>query len=97
MVRRPRGDEKADLDELGNDPRETGQDSAGQSGDVQDLSIEADASDESVQELAEEDQAIEASIVDGVEDAANHPERPAHTHDEYGTAEDAPRPRKRSA
>jgi hypothetical protein len=75
---------------LGNDPREVGPDSAGQSGDAQDLSILEDADNESVEELAEEDQAFEAAIVEGVEDAANHPERPVHTHLEYGRPDDLP-------
>jgi hypothetical protein len=97
MVRGPRSDNEARLDELDNGRGETGADSAGQSGDLQELSRTADASGESVEELAEEDQALEAEIVEGVEDAADHPERPTHTHDEYGTAEDAPQPRKRSA
>ncbi len=90
MVRRPRGDEQAQPDELGNDPGQVGPDSAGQSGDPQQLSSIADANDESVEELAESDQAIEASIVDGVEDAADHPERPVHTHIEYGRPDDLP-------
>jgi hypothetical protein len=64
-------------DELGNDPAQVGPDSAGQSGDAQGLSeIEDEAS---VEELAEE---VEASIVQGAEDAADHPERPTHTHEE---------------
>ena len=37
MVHRPRGDEKAQLDELGKDPGQVGPDSAGQSGDPQRL------------------------------------------------------------
>jgi hypothetical protein len=28
--------------------------------------------------------------VDGVEDAADHPERPVHTHQEYGHPDDLP-------
>ena len=76
MVNRLRGDEQAQPDELGNDPGQVGPDSAGQSGDTQQLSSIANASDESVQELADSDQAIEAGLVDGVEDAADHPERP---------------------
>jgi len=43
-----------------------------------------------VQELADGDQALEAGIVDGVEDAADHPERPVHTHLEYGRPDDLP-------
>jgi hypothetical protein len=84
-----RGNE-AQLDELGNNPGQVGPASAGQSGDTQGLSDIEDASDLSVDELAEEDQAMEAGIVDGVEDAANHPERPVHTHTEYRRPEDVP-------
>jgi hypothetical protein len=90
MVKRPRGDERAQLDELGNDPGQVGPESAGQSGDSQRLSSIADAADESVQELAEDDQMLEAGIVEGVEDAADHPERPVHTHLEYGHPDDLP-------
>jgi hypothetical protein len=89
MANRQRGDE-AQLDELGNDPGQVGSDSAGQSGDGQQLSSIADAADQSVQELADTDQAIEAGIVEGIEDAANHPERPVHTHLEYGHPDDLP-------
>lgn len=74
MMKRPRGDDEAQLDELGNDPGQVGPDSAGQSGDTQSLSSIADAADESVEELADGDQALEAGIVEGVEDAADHPE-----------------------
>jgi len=77
-------------DELGDDPREVGSDSAGQSGDAQRLSTIADANEESVEELAETDQAFEAAAVEGVEDAADHPERPVHTHQEYGRPDDLP-------
>ena len=86
---RVQGNEAAP-DELGDDPREVGSDSAGQSGDAQRLSTIADANEESVEELAETDQAFEAAAVEGVEDAANHPERPAHTHQEYGHPDDLP-------
>lgn len=77
-------------DELGNDPRQVGPDSAGQSGDAQRLSTIPDANEESVEELAETDQAFEAAAVEGVEDAENHPERPVHTHEEYGDPGDLP-------
>jgi hypothetical protein len=90
MVKRARGDDEAQLDELGTDSGQVGPDSAGQSGDAQQLSSIADAADQSVEELADNDQAIEASIVDGVEDAADHPERPVHTHLEYGRPDDGP-------
>lgn len=85
-----KGDEQARLDDLGNDPGQVGPDSAGQSGDAQRLSPAAEANEESVEELADTDQAIEAATVEGVEDAAAHPERPAHTHEEYGRPDDLP-------
>ena len=90
MARRSRGDNKAQLDELEKRPGETGPESAGQSGDVQDLSAEEDAANQSVEELSEEDQPLESAAVDGSEDAADHPERPTHTHTEYGRPEDVP-------
>lgn len=83
-----RRNNEARPDELGKNPGQVGSASAGQSGDTQGLSDTEDASDLSVDELAEEDQAVEAGIVDGVEDAANHPERPVHTHVEYRRPED---------
>ncbi len=87
-------DPEAYPDDLGNDPGQTGPDSAGQSGDPQELSRVPDAADSSVEELADTDQAFEAAIVDGVEDASNHPERPVHTHEEYGRPDDLPPNRK---
>lgn len=77
-------------DELGNDPRQVGADSAGQSGDPQRLSTIEETDNESVEELADTDQAIEAARVEGLEDAADHPERPVHTHNEYGRPDDLP-------
>lgn len=90
-----RGDLEAHLDELGTDPGQVGADSAGQSGDAQGLSSDEDVNEESVEELAETEQAMEAAAVDGVEDAADHPERPVHTHEEYGRPDDVP-PRSRN-
>lgn len=48
---------------------EVGPDSAGQSGDTQELSNVAESDSESVEELAEEGNALEAAAVEGVEDA----------------------------
>ena len=48
---------------------ELGPDSAGQSGDIQQLPDAAEADSQSVEELAEEGNALEASVVSGVEDA----------------------------
>ncbi len=49
---------------------ELGPSSAGQSGDLQQLSDVADADSESVEELVEEGNAFEAEAVQGVEEAA---------------------------
>ena len=89
-----KGDLQAQLDELGDNPAEVGVDSAGQSVSSQGLSEVRDADEESVEELSDADQAIEAAAVEGVEDAADHPERPTHTHEEYGNPEDVS-PRRR--
>src|ERR1700691_5279910 len=64
----------AEGDTLMTDPRrklrdETGSDSAGQSGDIQQLRDSALADSESVDELVEEGNAYEAGIISGVEDA----------------------------
>jgi hypothetical protein len=48
---------------------ELGPDSAGQSGDTQEISNIADADSESVEELLNEGDAFEAEVVEGVEDA----------------------------
>ncbi|HEX8815267.1 MAG TPA: hypothetical protein VF753_07190 [Terriglobales bacterium] len=48
---------------------ETGPDSAGQSGDIQQLHDRAEADSESVEELIEEGNAYEAEAISGVEDA----------------------------
>ena len=69
--------------------QETSTDSAGQCRDWQELSELEDANDESVEELAESGQYLESEI-DGVEGAADHPERPVHTHEEDGNPEDVP-------
>jgi hypothetical protein len=92
-------DNEARLDEIGNDPSQVGPRSAGQAGDAQRLSSIEDAQAESVEELDDTDQALEAATVEGVEDAADHPERPVHTHLEYGRPDDLPprRPNKSEA
>jgi hypothetical protein len=79
MVKRKLPNDEAQIEELGNDAEELASDSAGQSGDAQGLSQTADVDEESVEELAETDQAYEAEAVDGLEDAADHPERPVQT------------------
>ncbi|MFY9740677.1 MAG: hypothetical protein WAK21_01665, partial [Candidatus Sulfotelmatobacter sp.] len=83
-------DNQAQMDELGTDPGQVGPDSAGQSGDSQGLSSTEDVNEESVEELAEAEQPFESAAVEGVEDAEDHPERPTHTHEEYGRPDDVP-------
>ena len=83
-------DNQAQMDELGSDPGQVGPDSAGQSGDSQGLSWTEDVNEESVEELAETEQPFESAAVEGVEDAEDHPERPTHTHEEYGRPDDVP-------
>jgi hypothetical protein len=75
-------------DELGSDPGQVGSDSAGQSGDTQGLSQIADAAGVSVEELADTDQAYEAEAIEGVEDAADHPERPVRIRENYAPSDD---------
>ena len=53
------------------EPRGLGPDSAGQSGDLQGLSEVPDADSESVEQLVEEGQALEADAIAGVEKAAD--------------------------
>jgi len=77
-----RRDRDAELDQPGVDPGQLGPESAGQSGDVQGLPEEAEAADESVEQLAEDDQAFESEVVEGVERAGDHPERPVRTHED---------------
>jgi N utilization substance protein A len=52
-----------------------------QSGDVEKLSTEAEASSESVEELVEEGQYFEAEVVEGVEDAPPADVAEVHTHE----------------
>ena len=90
MAKHESRDNEAQPDELGNDPGQVGSDSAGQSGDTQGLSQIADAAAESVEELADTDQAYEAEAIGGVEDAADHPERPVHSSENKARPDDIP-------
>ena len=56
-----------------------GPDSAGQSGDTQGLSEDAEADSESVSELVEEGQSFEAEVISGVEDAPDPDVAEVHT------------------
>lgn len=63
------------------DPAMETPDSVGQSGDIQGLSPNAEVAGESVGELADSGQDYEADVVQGLEDAADHPEKPVPTHE----------------
>jgi len=82
MAKRKLRDREVPFDQLGSDVEESASDSAGQSGDAQGLSPIAEADEESVEELAETDREYEAGIVEGVEDAEDHPERPVRTRED---------------
>jgi len=60
---------------------ELGPDSAGQSGDIQQISDTADADSESVEELLEEGNAFEAGVVRGVENAKDPDVSEVTTHE----------------
>ncbi|HEY3928676.1 MAG TPA: hypothetical protein VGL89_09890 [Candidatus Koribacter sp.] len=62
-------------------PHEVGPDSAGQSGDLQQLPRRPDANDESVEELIEEGNAFEAEVISGSERAADDADAPVQTHE----------------
>jgi hypothetical protein len=61
-------------------PRGLGPGSAGQSGDLQGLSENEDVDSESVEELVEEGQGLEADAISGVEDAPDADTREVHVH-----------------
>jgi hypothetical protein len=90
VPKRKSRDNKAQLDELGSDPGQVDPDSAGQSGDTQGLSQIVDSAHESVEDLADTEQAYEAEAVSGVEDAADHPERPVRISEDYARSDDTP-------
>jgi hypothetical protein len=70
------------LEELESDQDQVGPESGGQSGDTQGLSPIAEADAESVEELVDSGQDYEAEVIEGVEDAGDHPERPIHTRED---------------
>ena len=75
-------DSEGQRHDLGSDSGQVGPDSGGQSGDTEGLSPIADAADQSVEEMADTGQAYEAGAVEGVEEAADHPERAVSTHED---------------
>ena len=73
---------RAELDETEIRLRQAELENGVQSGDTQALSPDGEAADESVKELAEDEQAYEAGVVAGVEAAGNHPERGVRSHED---------------
>jgi len=71
--------------EGGGDDSASGPDSAGQSGDVEGLSDEAEASSDSVEDLVESGQYYEAEVVEGVEDAPDADVAEVTTHERPAT------------
>lgn len=63
------------------EPQGLGPGAAGQSGDLQGLSGVADADSESVEQLVEEGQALEAEAIVGVEDASDGGVSEVHVHE----------------
>jgi hypothetical protein len=61
--------------------RGLGSEAAGQSGDTEGISGEAEADSESVEELLEEGQSLEAELVSGVESAGNADDGGVRTHE----------------
>jgi hypothetical protein len=76
------------LDEPGNDPADA--ESGGQAGDSQGLPQDTEEATVSVGELAESGQAYEAELLEGVEEAADHPERAVHTREDQSRSPELP-------
>ena len=70
------------MDELGDDPARSDPTAEDNRATRRGLSEIADEADESVEELADTGQDYEAEVIEGVEDAADHPEGPVHTHED---------------
>jgi hypothetical protein len=87
-----RRDREAELVEPVPDPEQEAPENGEQSGDLQGLDTDGEAADESVEELAEEGQPYEASVVEGVEDAAEHPEQPVRSHEDQRPAHESELP-----
>ena len=66
------------------EPTGLGPNAAGQSGDIEGLSTIASGDSESVAELVEEGQALEAEKVSGVENVPDPDEAEVTTHDRQG-------------
>jgi hypothetical protein len=82
------------LDEPANDSGEAESESGAQAGDSQGLPQSTEEASVSVEELAESGQAYEAELLEGVEEAADHPERPVHTREDQSRTPELPPVRK---
>jgi N utilization substance protein A len=71
-------------------PDDVGPDSAGQSGDTEGLSEIAEAGNESVSELVEEGQDLEAEAISGMENAPNADDAEVTTHERHPDEEQIP-------
>jgi hypothetical protein len=78
------------LDGPGDDSAESASDIGGQAGDSQGLPQDTQEASVSVEELAESGQAYEAELLEGVEEAADHPERPVHTREDQSRSPELP-------
>ena len=85
-----RRDREAEL--VDPDSEQSDSESGGQSGDMQDLAADGEATNQSVEELAEEGQPYEAGVVEGVENAGEHPEHPVRSHEDQRPAHESELP-----
>jgi hypothetical protein len=82
MAKRKVRKDEVRMEDRGSDLGQASSDSAGQSGDALGLSQVAEVDEESVGELAETEQTYEAEVVEGIEDAGDHPETPVRTRED---------------
>ena len=80
---------EAHLDEPGEQPGQGGPDSGGQSGDTQALPRPPTRPRRPSKSLPTRGRATRAGILEGIEDAADHPEKPVPNHDGPERREDA--------
>lgn len=94
MSRRAKERRENDVEvvELDADSEQASSERAVQSGDTQGLAPDGESANQSVKQLAEDDQAYEAGVVEGVEDAGDHPERPVRSHEDQRPARESELP-----
>jgi hypothetical protein len=89
MLRREQPEDDSRVGVPGDPLEQGGPGSGGPSGDTQGLSQISDAGEETVEELAADGQDYEAGIKQGVDAAADHPERPVPSHERQQRRADA--------